>query len=208
METTPPPKAFPASLEVKHPFGHDRYLLKRQLLKLVGASFNIYDPFGIQVLQANQKGFKLKEDIRIMGGPGLQTELVGIFARQILDFSAAYDIVDLTNNTKIGAIRRKGLISTFVRDQWELLDPWDTVFGMVQEDSELLGLVRRLVTNLVPQNYDCIVNGERFVDFRQNFNPFTYHLNIVFEVAENRFDRRLGMAAAVLLAAIEGRQKA
>lgn len=197
----------PPVLATNSPFGHDQYLLKRQLLKVIGASFNIYNTAGVQVLQANQAGLKLKEDIRIMGGPGFTQELVGIFARQIIDFSAAYDIVDLTTNHKIGAMRRKGLVSTFVRDEWVLLDPWDKEYGVVQEDSVLLGMVRRLLTNLVPQNYDCVINGSRYVDIRQNFNPFSYHLNIVFEVPEHQFDRRIGMAAAVLLAAIEGRQK-
>ncbi|MGV3615477.1 MAG: hypothetical protein ACO1SV_09110 [Fimbriimonas sp.] len=189
-----------------HPaFLHDRYLLKRQLLKLVGASFNLYDPSGTQVLQANQKGFKLKEDIRILGGPGLQQELVGIFARQVMDFSGAYDVVDLATQTKIGALRRKGL-SSIVRDEWIVLDPWDREIGKVVEDSMALALVRRFLTNLVPQNYDLMLGTQRAVDLKQNFNPFSYHLNVIFEVPYAQFDRRLGIAASVLLAAIEGRQ--
>ncbi len=202
---TPSVAPYPRAQELA--FSHDRYLLKRQLLKLIGSSFNIYDPSGTQVLQANQKGFKLKEDIRILGGPNLQQELVGIFARQVIDFSAAYDVVDLTNNTKIGALKRKGLKS-MLRDEWVVMDPWDREFGSLHEDSMALALVRRFLTNIVPQNYDLTVNGGRVVDFKQNFNPFSYHLNIAFETPASNFDRRLGLAAAVLLAAIEGRQQA
>lgn len=201
----------PAPSELSHSvppvFNHDHYVIKRQLLKLIGASFNIYDPSGVQVLQANQKGFKLKEDIRLLGGPGLQQEILGIFARQIIDFSAAYDVVDLATNHKIGALRRKGLSSTFIRDEWTILDPWDKEIGVVHEDSVALGLIRRFVTNLVPQNYDAIVNGQKMVDFKQNFNPFSYHLNVDFLVPSGTFDRRIGLAAAVLLAAIEGKQR-
>ena len=196
----------PVQVTTNPAFLHDRYLLKRQLLKLVGASFNIYDPGGTQVLQANQKGFKLKEDIRLLGGPGLQQELVGIFARQVMDFSAAYDVVDLTTNTKIGALRRKGFRS-IVRDEWLVLDPWDREIGKVIEDSMALALVRRFLTNLVPQNYDLLLGTTRAVDLKQNFNPFSYHLNVVFEVPATQFDRRVGLATAVLIAAIEGRQR-
>jgi hypothetical protein len=202
-----PPSLSETSLQVPSVFNHDHYVIKRQLLKLIGASFNIYDPSGVQVLQANQKGFKLKEDIRLLGGPGLQQEVLGIFARQIIDFSAAYDVVDLATNQKIGALRRKGLSSTFIRDEWTLLDPWDKEIGIVQEDSIALGLVRRFVTNLVPQNYDAIVNGQKVVDFKQNFNPFSYHLNVEFLVPSATIDRRIGLAAAILLAAIEGKQR-
>lgn len=197
----------PPTRVVENPvFLHNQYLLKRQLLKLIGASFNIYDPSGVQVLQANQKGFKLKEDIRILGGPGLQQELVGIFARQVMDFAGTYDVVDLTTNTKIGALQRKGW-NSIVRDEWNVLDAWDRQIGTLIEDSLALAMVRRFLSGLVPQNYDLVLGTQRAVDYKQNFNPFSYHLNITFEVPNAQFDRRLGLAAAVLLAAIEGRQQ-
>jgi hypothetical protein len=206
METPPVIPPTVATTGYDRSFAHDRYVLKRQLLKLVGAAFRIYDAGGTQVLQANQKGFKLKEDIRILGGPELKQELVGIFARNIVDFSAAYDVVDLVSNTKIGAFKRKGL-NSLVRDEWIVMDPWDNEIGKVIEDNLGLALVRRFLTNLVPQNYDLLINGGRAVDLKQNFNPFTYHLNVIFEAPIGQFDRRMGIAAAVLLAAIEGRQR-
>lgn len=188
------------------PFTGNQYLLKRKLMKLVGTTFHIYDESGKEILQANRKGFKLKEDIRILGGPSLQEELVGIFARQVIDFSAAYDVVDLTNQTKIGAFKRKGL-NSLVRDEWIVMDGWDREIGNVIEDSLALALVRRFLTNLVPQNYDLNLGGQMAVDLKQNFNPFTYHLNVTFMVAPEQLDRRMGLAAGVLLGCIEGRQR-
>ena len=79
-------------------------------------------------------------------------------------------------------------------------------YGQVLEDSVALGLIRRFASNLVPQSYDLIVGGTKVADLRQNFNPFTYHLRIEFGVPPAAFDRRLGLAAAVLLGVIEGRQ--
>lgn len=71
-----------------------------------------------------------------------------------------------------------------------------------------VALARRLLTNIIPQNYDMLIGGQRVVDYAQNFNPFTYHLRIDFNWdRQNQVDRRLGIAAAVLLAVIEGRQK-
>ncbi len=184
-------------------FGGSHYVLKRQLLKLIGGAFRIYDEGGTQVVQANQKGFKLKADIRLLVGPELSQEVVGIFARSVFGFSAAYDVVDLTSNAKIGAFRRKGFKS-LVRDEWEVLDANDMQVGVVIEDSLALGLVRRFLTNLVPQNYDLLVGGTKVADLKQTFNPFNYNLHIDFHVAG--FDRRMGLAAGVLLAAIEGKQ--
>jgi hypothetical protein len=107
---------------------------------------------------------------------------------------------------KVGALRRKGLQS-ILRDEWEVLDVNDTVIGSLFEDSMGLALLRRFLTGLVPQNYDLLVNGVRVADYKQNFNPFTYELNIDFSMdTAGQLDRRLGIAAGILLAAIEGRQ--
>lgn len=175
-------------------------------MKLIGGRYSIYTADGRLAMIADQKGFKLKEEIRVYGDEGMTQPLFGIFARQIIDFSAAYDVVDLNTNQKIGALRRKGWHS-MVRDEWIFLDTSDMEIGTMIEDSMALALLRRFLTNLIPQNYDALVNGQRVVDFKQSFNPFAYNLNIDFLVPMQNFDRRLGMAGAILLAAIEGRQK-
>lgn len=184
------------------------YTLKRQLLKLLGSTFRIYDDQGRLVAVTDQKAFKLKEDIRVYSDESRAGQLMAIRARQIIDFSAAYDIIDTSTNMKLGALRRKGLKSMF-RDEWEVLDPNDAVIGKCHEDSLALALIRRFLSNLIPQNYDMVMfDGKKVVDFRQNFNPFTYHLQIDFSGdPQAQLDRRVGIAMAIMLAAIEGRQR-
>jgi hypothetical protein len=47
----------------------------------------------------------------------------------------------------------------------------------------------------------------RVADLKQRFNPFRYELDLDFSMdTTNRLDRRLGIAAGILLAAIEGKQ--
>jgi hypothetical protein len=72
-----------------------------------------------------------------------------------------------------------------------------------------LAMLRRLLLgSLLPQNYDLTINGERVADIKQNFNLFRYELNVDFSMdTSRRLDRRVGLAAAVLLAIIEGRQE-
>ena len=184
----------------------DHFLLKRHLMKMVGGRYTITTLDGRFAMVADRKGFKLKEEIRVFGDEAMTQPMFGIFARQIMDFSAAYDVVDLATNQRIGALKRKGFHSMF-RDEWVVMDATDREFGTIIEDSMLLAVVRRFLTNLVPQNYDCLVNGQKYVDFRQTFNPFNYNLHVDFLVPVANFDRRLGMAAAILLAAIEGKQR-
>lgn len=189
-----------------NPFGHQKYLLKKRILVMLGAKLNIYDPSGNMVMVVQQKAFKLREDIRVYSDEGFTQEVLSIKARKIMDFSAAYDVVDPIRNEKVGVLRRKGW-SSIVRDNWEVLDAMDVKRGEITEDNMMLALIRRLLTNLVPQNYDMVFDGTKVADFGQGFNPFAYHLNIDFSMdTGKKLDPRLGIAAAVLLATLEGRQ--
>jgi uncharacterized protein YxjI len=188
-------------------FQHDRYLLKRQVFALTG-KIRIYTPDGSIATYSEQKMFRLREDIRLYADEQKQQELIWIQARQILDFAAAYDVVDSAQSTKIGALRRKGFRS-LVRDKWEILDANDMLIGTLWEDSAGRALVRRLLLgSLLPQRYDVFFGEQVVAQFSQRFNLFRYELDLDFSADySKRLDRRLGLAAAVLLGIIEGRQR-
>lgn len=187
-------------------FQFPTYLLKRQAIALTG-KFRFYDPAGRLVMFSEQKMFRLREDIRVYDAEDKSHEVLSIKARQIMDFSAAYDVVDTDMNQKVGVLRRKGLRS-LLRDEWEVLDSNDRVIGQLFEDSIPLALLRRLLLgSWLPQNYDLTMDGTRVADLKQNFNLFRYELNLDFSMdTTHRLDRRVGIAAGILLAAVEGRQ--
>ena len=187
-------------------FQHSSYLLKRQILALTGR-FRFYDPMGNLVMFSEQKMFRLREDIRVYGDEDKTQEVLSIKARQIVDFSAAYDVVDTVMNQKVGALRRKGWRS-LMRDEWELLDAGDNLRGLLFEDSVGLALLRRLLLgSWLPQNYDITFDETRVADLKQRFNLFRYELDMDFSMdISHMLDRRLGIAAGILLAAVEGKQ--
>ena len=182
------------------------YLLQRQVFALTG-KFRFYDPSGNLVMFSEQKMFKLREDIRVFADESKTQEVLQIKARQIIDFSAAYDVIDSAYNQKVGVLRRKGMRS-ILRDEWEVLDANDQLIGMLFEDSPGLAMLRRLLLgSLLPQNYDLTIRDQRVADLKQRFNPFRYELDIDFSFDPVKtLDRRVGLAAGILLAAIEGRQ--
>ncbi len=187
-------------------FQFPTYLLRRQAIALTG-KFRFYDPAGRVVLFSEQKMFRLREDIRVYDGEDKAREVLSVKARQIMDFSAAYDVVDTEMNQKVGVLRRKGLRS-ILRDEWDVLDANDNPIGQLFEDSVGLALLRRLVLgSWLPQNYDMTVGETRVADLKQNFNLFRYELNLDFSMdTSQRLDRRIGIAAGILLAAVEGKQ--
>ncbi|MFA5148428.1 MAG: hypothetical protein WC491_04805 [Candidatus Omnitrophota bacterium] len=187
-------------------FRHNNYLVRKKIFTLFGAAFHIFDPEGQVAFYSRQKAFKLKEDIRIYTGEDMQTEVLVIRARNIIDISATYDVFDPASNVKVGALKRKG-IKSMLRDEWIILDKEDREIGLIREDSMLLAVVRRFFSNLVPQKYHGYVDGILACVFNQNFNPFVTKIYLDYSMdTRSLLDRRLGIAAAILLCAIEGKQ--
>ena len=202
MTVTPPMGAQGAAPAITG----NRFVVRRKILKLFGGAFHVYDEAGQVIMYSNMKAFKLKEDIRLYTGEDMQTELLTIHARQILDIAATYDVIDATTGQRVGALRRRGLKS-LLRDEWLILGPADEEIGVIMEDSTALALVRRFLTNLIPQSFTAQVQGREVFSLSQNFNPFVLKLTVDFSMDADRvLDRRLGFAAAILLCAIEGRQ--
>ena len=187
-------------------FEFDRYLLRRQVFALTG-KLRFFNPQEQLVLYAEQKMFRLREDIRLYADESKSQEMLLVQARQIIEFNAAYDVIDPAFHQKVGTLRRKGWTS-MVRDEWEVLDINDQPIGKLFEDSMGQALLRRLLLgSLLPQNYDMTIGETRVADLRQRFNPFAYQMDLDFSMdAGNRLDHRIGIAAATLLAIVEGKQ--
>jgi uncharacterized protein YxjI len=188
-------------------FTQDTYLVRRKIFKFLGAAFHIYDSSGNVAFYSEAKAFKLKEDIRLYSDESMQVEVLKIKARQIVDFSAAYDVIDTVSNTKVGALKRKGWKS-IIRDKWIILDASESEIGYIQEDSLLFAYIRRHVTNLFPQTFYGFVREEKVCMLKQNFNPGVMKIKLDFSMDNiGLLDKRLGIAAAVILCAIERRQE-
>jgi hypothetical protein len=188
-------------------FSHPTYLLRKKVFKILGGVFRVFDPAGNLVFFVHQR-VKLREDIRVYGDEAKQQELLTIAARMVIDFSAAYDITDALSGEKVGALRRKGMKS-ILRDEWLILDAAENQIGMIQEESMSTALIRRFVPvgGLLPQTFYLTIGEAQVARFHQRFNPFVPQIELDFTPDTGfALDRRLGIAAAVLLAAIEGRQ--
>ena len=182
------------------------YVARRNFFNFLGIKCRIFSLDGTPLFFVHLKAFKLRENITVYRDEAQTQPLLGIQARQILDFSAAYDVVDQTTGQRVGAMRRKGFKS-IVRDEWELLDTGDQVIGLLQEDSMLMALLRRFLSNLIPQNYHLSVRGQPVAVFTGTWNPFIVaHTVNLSANSGGALDPRLALAASVLLMTIEGKQ--
>ena len=130
-----------------------------------------------------------------------------IRTNSIFDIAGTYDVFDPIANETVGAIKRKGLKS-LLKDEWLILDAQGNEIAKVVEDSMLKAIVRRVIeaaTLVIPSAYHVEVGGETAAVFKQDFNPFIRKFKLDFsQDVNNRLDPRLGIAAAILLCAIEG----
>ena len=189
-------------------FQHHTYLIRQKIFKLFGAAFHIYDPAGNVAFYSKQKAFKLKEDIRIYTNEDMSMELLTIRTESILDFGATYHVNDpQQGGVHIGSLRRKGLKS-IIRDEWVFLNAAGQEIGLIQEDSAALALLRRFYLGwLLPQQYNGSLGNVPVCNFKRNFNPFVSKVTLDYSMdQQGLLDRRLGIAAAILLVAIEGKQ--
>lgn len=188
-------------------FGYTQYLVRKKVLSVLGAKFHIYNANQELVMFSQMKAFKLKEDIRLYSDETMSHELLTISARNVIDFSATYDVKDSRTGEHVGCLRRKGLKS-ILKDEWLILNANEAEIGKIKEDSRFMALLRRFLTTLIPQEYSVQVNGNTVSTFKQNFNPFVTKLNVDFSNDPSQsIDRRLALAASVLLCAIDGKQQ-
>ena len=191
--------------ELNPAFQQNYYLFRRKVFTLVGAAFHAYDESGNLLLYSKQKAFKLREDFRIYSDESQTEELLTIKTPQIFDVSATYNVRDATRGEAIGAIKRKGIKAIF-KDEWIFFSSEGQETAKLTEESIAGALLSRFI-NLIPQTYVVVSSdGRKLAQIKQHFNPFVLKYSMTIE-PEPSIDRRLLIAAGILLAAIERRQR-
>lgn len=191
--------------------GEPRYTIRRRVFQVLGAGFEVFDARGRLEAYCHQRAFKIREDIRLYTDKSRSTELLTMKARKIIDFGSTYDIALITGEV-LGSLRRKGMTSTFVKDQWLVFGPDGEQVGTITERGGSLAFLRRWIewaALLSPQQFDLVrtADGAHLATFRQHFNPLVYRLSIVVHQDDELVDDLMLLAAGTLLAAIEGRQR-
>jgi hypothetical protein len=197
---------------------HKQLEFRRKFWVPVGAKINIHAmPTDQLVGFIHMKAWKLKEDIRVYTDESMQQELLRIAARNAVDFSGTYDVFDSTTNQHLGAIKRKGMKSTFVRDHWVILDVGGNEVADTIETSGNLALMRRwvgiipvagpiadLVLAFVPQTY-ALTNksGANAGNITHRKNPVIVKMALDTTQAATPLDPRITTAMVALLTTID-----
>lgn len=163
--------------------------------------FYFYDEHGNTLAFVRNASFTWSNEIRVFTDPTLSFELLVIRPLSRRSPGESFVVIDSVNHKPVGAIRQlQG--NRLQRRQWVLMDPDDQEIATVTEDSLLLGGIRRLVTELVPQSYTFLFADREVGRATQNGSLFTPEMKIdLSSDREKQLDRRLVAATAVLLLA-------
>jgi hypothetical protein len=187
-------------------FQQDSFIARQKIFSLAPC-FYVQDQLGNALAFLRKKVFTWKDEIRVFTDETQSLELLRIKARKIIDWGAAFDVTDSINNQKVGALKRRGWKSV-LRKEWTILDALDQELGTIREDSAMLAFVRRFITALLPQAYTFELHGQQVGTATQNWNLFAPKMSVDFTADPGKqLDRRLAVAAVVLLMAVEGRQR-
>ncbi|ADG87096.1 hypothetical protein TBS_21940 [Thermobispora bispora] len=182
-----------------------RLLLRQKITVMVNQyTVHLAEPDGTPgpvVAFAEQKRLALKEQVTVYTDESRSRVLTGFKARTVVDFAGEYDVVDEAGKP-IGKFWKRGMRS-LLRSTWHLQQPGlPTLTG--QERNPVVAVLRRFVDALswLPYHFDFSIGASIAfsVDSRWGIRD-TYLIN----VRDPRLDRRLVIAMAIALDALEGR---
>jgi hypothetical protein len=197
-------------------FDADRFLVD-QLVRPIANLYRITPlaagetPAGGPIAFVRQKKLAIREDIRFYRDDSEQDELFRIKARSVLDTGGSrYDV--LAGEEKLGTLHhdfRKSLIRT----TWRVLDANEQETAIAHERSPAMAIVRRLIDFVpdvgglipIPYNFDFLVDGAKVGEMNRKFQLRDRYVLDLSADAERRIDRRLAVALAIGLDALQNR---
>ena len=184
----------------------DSYRIRKKTLT-IGNKYWIEDAKGRILGFSKQKLFKLKEDIRIYSDESLSQELFSIKQQQIMDMWGKFAVVD-SSNMHLGYIRRKALMSGFIRDEWEVYDANEQLIGGIYE-SMGRGLARKFVPGgkLIPEKMIFKLDGKDVAKIDQKFKTIGDIWTLQCLNLPENFDRRVLLSCLILMGMIERARK-
>ncbi len=198
---------------------HDRFYLSQRIRPMV----NQYE---VSILGADEKSagepvcfveqarMKLKEDLRAFTDDSKTAEVFRIKAQQVWDPRAKYDVTD-PSGQQVGQLR-KAFGKSLLRSTWQIFDASGNEIASARERSLFVALFRRLVGFVpyiggfadwlpIPYHFDYFIGEERIGGLQRILGVRDRYRLDVSGDAERKIDRRVALALAVGMDALQAR---
>jgi hypothetical protein len=197
-------------------FEYDRFLVD-QLVRPVANLYRVTPlaigetPAGGPVAYVRQKKLAIKEDIRFYADENETEELFRLKARSMLDIGGAkYDVLD--GEQRIGLLRHK-FRESLLRSTWHIGGPDEEEIALARERSTAGAIARRVVDFVpyiggyvpIPYNFEILVDGHVVGAMDRKFKVRDQYVLDLSGDREKRIDRRVAIALAIGLDALQNR---
>jgi uncharacterized protein YxjI len=195
-------------------FAHDAFFVD-QLIRPIANLYRISTlgsdggP-GRPVAFVRQKKLSIREDIRFLADESETEELFRLKARQVFDVRGRYEVTT-PDGERIGTLEKVFGIS-LVRSTWRVYDPNDQQVALAQEKSIHVALFRRLI-DFVPYGefapivfqFTIHMDGREVGEVRRPLGMRDRYTLTLGGDPERRLDRRVAIALAIALDALQSR---
>ena len=150
---------------------------------------------------AQQKRLAFKEQVTLYTDDTKTTPLLGFKARQVLDLGATYDVTDAAG--RFIGLFRKNFAESLLRSTWHLEQPgYGELIG--RESNVPVALLRRFIDSLswLPYHFEFSAGDRTGFSVVKKWGVRDRY---VVTIHDPRLDRRLVVAMAVALDALQGR---
>lgn len=196
-------------------FEADQFLVE-QLWRLTINRYKVsaLAPDGVTPLSvvafAEQKRMALREDFRFYSDESRTREVFRIKARRMVDIGGRYDVTDAEGNS-IGSLQKQ-FRKSLVRSTWVLAGADETVQAEAREQSAFMAILRRVIDFVpygeyipLPYHFEFRVEDRVVGEFRRRFKIRDSYTLDLRPDTRREVDRRLAIALAVGLDALQGR---
>ena len=197
-------------------FDFDRYLVD-QLIRPIANLYQVTPlaageaPAGRPVAYVRQKKMAIREDIRFFADEQETQELFRIKARSILDMGGSrYDV--FAGEQRIGVLDHM-FKQSLLRSTWTVRDGNEAELMIARERSLVAAIARRAIDFVpdigglipIPYNFEFLIDGGVAGAMNRKFQLRDRYILDLSGDTEKRVDRRLAVALAIGLDALQNR---
>ena len=196
-------------------FEHDAFFID-QLIRPVANLYRIstLGPDGASpgepLAFVRQKRLALREDIRFFADESEEEELFRVKARRVIEVGGRYDVV-APDGARLGVLEKR-FGASLLRSTWRILDADEDPVALARERSAPVALLRRAIDfvpygELVPILYHFTItaDGRELGELRRPIGVRDRYVLRLEGDIERRIDRRVAVALAVALDALQSR---
>jgi hypothetical protein len=196
-------------------FEHDGFFID-QLIRPVANLYRISTlgpdgaSGGAPLAFVRQKRLALKEDIGFYADESQQEELFRLKARRVIEVGGRYDVVT-PDGGRLGVLA-KHFGASLLRSTWTIQDSNEQPIALARERSMPVALLRRAIDavpygELVPILYHFTITaeGRELGELRRPIGVRDRYVLRLDGDAERRIDRRVAVALAIALDALQSR---